>query len=160
MLEKVHQQARFIEGESSDVNQIGEREDDFETELAATQHAWDDTILLLGAAKDAISDARGSAEPNTPDQPDVRELAPVRLDAVGKDIFDSVGEAEFLFVGNPSAALFLGFLALLFLFGATGILPLFFGLHRVGLVDFRGRASQLLSQLDVFLLKRGIRLLE
>lgn len=142
------------------MNQIGECEDDFETELAATQHAGDDTILFLGATKDAISDEHGRAEPNAPDQPDVRESAPVRIDALGKDILGIVGELEFLLVGNPTTALFLGFLAFLFLFAATSLFPLFFGLDRVGFVDFGGSTAELLAQVDDFLLRRRILLLK
>ena len=57
--------------QADDIDQVGDLDDDFQTEFATPQHAGDFAILVVGATIDVVSDEYRAAVFQAPHRPDV-----------------------------------------------------------------------------------------
>ena len=106
VLEELQHQTDFVERQADDIDQIGDRDDDLQAELAAAQHAGNLAVLVLGAAIDFVGDQHRSAVFQTPHRPRVRQLAILFGHAFGKDLLGALGQLELVGGGEPAASTF------------------------------------------------------
>ena len=117
-------EADFVEGEADDINEVGDRQHDFEAEFAATEDAGDFAVAVVGSAIDVVGDQHGAAAFQPPHGPRVRQLTLVLGQAVGNDVDLAFRVRDF--VGGGKAAAPAGALRLPFLL-AAGVLTFLFG---------------------------------
>lgn len=132
---------------------LGQLDHDLKAELAPSQHAGDDAVVLVRPAENALGHPHGAAVHEPPDDAPMRQPTSVLRDAFGKDVFGLLGTTDLFLVGDASAARFLGFLGLLFL--APRFLAFLLSPQGEGLGDFRGRA-----RVAEWFLPRGVFLFE
>ena len=148
VLEEVHQQADFVERQADDIHLVGDGDDDFQSELAATQRAGDVALLTFRAAINFVGDERRPAAFGPPHGPRVREFAVAFGHAGRKDFLGPRGLGDLVRRGEASPPRRPASLAPLF---SAGLLPFFFLPQRKRLIHLRRHPTPSLQLLDATL---------
>src|SRR5450432_1868536 len=151
ILKEAEHEADFVEGQTDDVDQMGDLDDDLQAELAAAEHTRDFTVLVVRTAIDAVGDQNGSVPIQAPDRSRVRQMTFALAHAIRKHIFRAFGLGDLVGRGEATTPALPFVLALL---SAACFLPLLFGPHGERLVKLGScRASELLLEFRDALLR-------
>ncbi len=106
ILQELQHLTNFVKGQADDINEVSNLDDDLQTEFTSAQDAWDDAVLIVGAAIDFVGDDEGSSVFQAPYGPSMRKTAVRFGHAIGKTLLGAFGQLEFVGVAESATSAF------------------------------------------------------